>query len=403
MSSETARGAQWRQPTILLFVLSAGMAVSSATFSALFNNFAFEQAGFTGVEIGGLATVREIPGLLAFTVIYVLLVIREQRLAFLGLIVMGFGTALVGLFPSLVGIYVTTLIASIGFHYFEALRQSLTLQWVDKERAPHVMGQIIAVGSFASLAVFGVIYLVLDLTGLGMTYIFLLGGGLTAAIALVAWTLYPSFEGKVRQRRHLVLRRRYWLFYALTFLGGARRQIMTVFAAFLMVEKFGFDAASVTLMLLANFAINVFLAPKIGKLIGRWGERRALILEYCGLIAVFVAYAFVETAWIAVGLFILDHVFFAMAIAIKTYFQKIADPADIANTAGVSSTINHIAAVVLPAILGIVWMFSPSLVFLVGAGFAALSLGCALLIPANPMPGNEVVFARLRVAGSPAE
>ena len=51
-----------------------------------------------------------------------------------------------------------------------------------------------------------------------------------------------------------------------------------------------------------------------------------------------------------VALFILDHVFFAMAIAIKIYFQKIADPADMAKLAGVNSTINHLAAVFRPPV-----------------------------------------------------
>ena len=265
------------------------------------------------------------------------------------------------------------------------------------------MGQLIAVGSFASLASFGAVYVLLEAAALDMTTIFFIGGGLTAALALAAGAMFPDFQGGAPQRRHIVLRRRYWLFYALTFLGGARRQIVMVFAAFLMVERFGFRAEDVTLMLLANFAITVAVAPRIGKLIARWGERRALMLEYVGLIGVFTAYAFVEQAWIAVGLFILDHVFFSMAIAIKTYFQKIADPADMANTAGVSFTINHLAAVFLPAVLGLVWLTSPSTVFLIGTGFAVISLVCASLIPRTPEPGNEVVFGSSGARAAAAE
>ncbi len=384
--------AEWRRPAMLLFLLTAGMGVSTATFMALFNNYAFERAAFTGVEIGVLHTLREVPGLLAFTVIFVLLVIREQRLAVVSLVLLGVGTALIGLFPNVAGIYAMAVLGSIGFHYFEALRQSLVLQWIDKERTPHVMGQLIAVGSFASLATYGGVYVLLEAAAFDMTTIFLVGGGLAAALALAAGAIFPDFQGGVVQRRHIVLRRRYWLFYALTFLSGARRQIVMVFAAFLMVERFSFGAEDVTLMLLANYAINIVVAPRIGKLITRWGERRALMLEYVGLIGVFTAYAFVEQAGIAVGLFILDHVFFSMAIAIKTYFQKIADPADMANTAGVSSTINHLAAVFLPAVLGLVWVTSPSTVFLIGTGFAVTSLIAASLIPRTPEPGNEVVF-----------
>ena len=96
----------------------------------------------------------------------------------------------------------------------------------------------------------------------------------------------------------------------------------------------------------------------------------------------------------AAGLYILDHMFFALAIAIKTYFQKIADPADIASTAGVSFTINHIAAVVIPAILGVIWITSPTAVFLVGTAFAVCSLVLSQNVPTAPQEGNEVVYGQ---------
>jgi hypothetical protein len=95
-------------------------------------------------------------------------------------------------------------------------------------------------------------------------------------------------------------------------------------------------------------------------------------------------------AWVAALLYICDHILFAMAIAIKSYFQKIADPADIASTAGVSFTINHTAAVVIPVTFGIIWLYSPRFVFLAGTAMAAVSLLLAMLIPNNPAEGNEV-------------
>jgi predicted MFS family arabinose efflux permease len=140
-------------------------------------------------------------------------------------------------------------------------------------------------------------------------------------------------------------------------------------------------------------ALNTLAGPAIGRAIARWGDRRALTSEYLGLCVVFTAYAFVETAWIAVVLYLLDHLFFAMSIAIRTYFQKIADPAEIAPTAGVAFTINHIAAVLLPAPLGLLWLVSPASVFLLGAGLALASLACVRLIPADPRPGQEWIFS----------
>ena len=196
----------------------------------------------------------------------------------------------------------------------------------------------------------------------------------------------------MRQRRQLILRKRYWLYYALTFLSEARRQIFIVFAEFLMVEKFGYSVAAISVLFLVNATLNMLFAARIGRVIGRVGERTALIFEYIGLVGVFVAYAFVNNAHLAAGLYIVDHFFFALAIAIKTYFQKIADPTDIGSSAGVSFTINHIAAVVLPAALGVLWLSSPAAVFLVGAGLAGLSLLLSLNIPTHPAQNNEAML-----------
>ena len=117
----------------------------------------------------------------------------------------------------------------------------------------------------------------------------------------------------------------------------------------------------VTLLFLINYAFNWLFAEKIGTLISRIGERAALTIEYVGLIGVFTAYAFVENAYLAAGLYVVDHMFFALAIAMNTYFQKIASPEDIASSAGVSFTINHIAAVVIPVLFGLLWLQSPAL------------------------------------------
>ena len=133
----------------------------------------------------------------------------------------------------------------------------------------------------------------------------------------------------------------------------------------------------------------------------RFGERKALVVEYVGLIGVFVCYAFVTNATLAASLYVIDHAFFAIAIAIRTYFQKIADPADIAPTAGVAFTINHIAAVFIPVIFGFVWLVSPTAVFLAGAAMAFVSLVLATLIPNRPDDGLRSGFLVSQALAAP--
>ena len=394
------RGSGWRRPEILLIVMAAAMPLSFFVWQALLNNFAVERAAFTGREIGILQSLREIPGFLAFTVIFALMFVREQKLALLSLVLLGGGVALTGFFPSVMGLYLTTVLMSVGFHYSETIQQSLALQWLPKSEAPRLLGRLISVRSFAALGAFAMVWLMLELAGADYRTIYVIGGGIAVAVAVFCLFAFPDFGANHEQHKKIVLKRRYWLFYALTFMAGARRQIFVVFAGFMMVEKFGYSAASLTLLMLVNYVFNVFFAQAIGGLIGRWGERRAMVFEYCGLIGVFTAYAFVQNATIAAGLYIIDHLFFALAIAIRSYFQKIADPADIAASSGVSFTINHIAAIVLPVVLGMVWMISPQAVFLTGAGLAVASLLLSLNVPRDPAPGREAVIGAAALPAS---
>lgn len=381
--------AHWRNPKTFLILISIVVPIAFSAWSALLNNFVIEKAAFTGADIGLLQSVREIPGFLAFTAVFVLLFLREQKFMILSLVMLAAGVAITGFFPSVYGLLCTTLLMSTGFHYFETLKQSLSLQWFTKEEAPEMLGKLISVGALASLCTYGALWVLLEVIQLEFKWIYLIAGSVALGIIIFMWLAFPEFKSETPQTKKLVLRKRYWLYYALTFMSGARRQIFTVFAGFLMVEKFGYSAADITLLFLANYAFNWLFAKKIGRWIGVVGERKALMFEYGGLICVFVGYAVVQTAEVAAALYIIDHLFFALALAIKTYFQKIADPADMASTAGVAFTINHIAAVIIPVSFGLVWLVSPAAVFYVGAGMALLSLILSLNIPQAPTEGNE--------------
>ena len=248
-----------------------------------------------------------------------------------------------------------------------------------------------------SLLSYGLLVATWDVFDLTYNTVYLISGGACVLIAVYCMVAFPQFEGEPQVKK-MVLKRRYWLYYALQFMSGARRQIFLVFAAFMMVERFGFEVHEVTALFLINFVANMLVAPVMGRALGHWGERNILVFEYTGLIAVFLAYGGIYFfGWgvvLAATLYVLDHMFFALAFALKTYFQKIADPEDIAPTAAVAFTINHIAAVFLPAMLGYLWIVSPGGVFGLAAGMAAVSLALALMIPRHPEKGRETVFAR---------
>jgi hypothetical protein len=386
-------------PATFLMVLAFLNWLGYASWSALLNNFAKEAAGFTGQDIGILQSVREIPGFLAFTAIILFWIMREQVLAYLSLLTLGLGVALTGYFPSLGGLLLTTMIMSLGFHYYETAQQSLQLQLLPKSEAPRLLGKIAGASAVAQLIAFGSIALIWRLWQPSYSHIFLGAGLVTMALTAAAMLLFPRFQGTVAQNKGFVLRKRYWLYYALTFMSGARRQIFMAFGGFLLVERFGYDVTATASLLLVTYGINMFAGPLLGHLVGKVGERATIQLENISLIAVFVGYALAShgqfgTAGglVAGALFVIDGVFFTLVLAQRTYFQKIADPADIAPTSAVAFTINHIAAVFLPVTFGLIWLRDPALVFYIGAAVASVSLSLSLLVPRHPAPGHETTL-----------
>lgn len=404
MTVASSRIAALRQnPVALLMVMAAINYVGFASWSALLNNFAKESVAFSGRDMGLLQSIREIPGFLAFTAAAWILIMREQTLAYASLVVLGVGIALTGYFPTIIGLWMTTFIMSVGFHYYETMAQSLTLQIVPKAQAPRVLGRIGSAQAISQLSAFGVIMLAWTLFNPSYEALFLVSGLVVVCAGVATALFFPRFNGPVVQRKGLVLRQRYWLYYALTFMVGARRQIFMAFGGFLLVEKFGFGVSKMALLLLITYAINTIAAPRLGGAIARFGERRTVMFENISLIIVFLGYAVTDNPVLAAFFFITDGVFFTLTIAQRTYFQKIADPADIAPTAGVAFTINHIAAVFIPAVFGFIWLWNPSAVFAIGCGIASVSLLLAFLIPDDPAPGNETTFEARGNAVQPAQ
>jgi hypothetical protein len=384
MPMETVR----RSPMFrYLMVLTVASTVGLQAWRTLFDNFAVHVAGLGGGHVGVIQSVREIPGLLTFLVVYVLFLLREHRLSALSILLLGAGVGLTGLFPSYAGLLATTLLMSLGFHYYETTNQSLTLQYFDRDASPWVFGKQRSAAAAANIGVGGAIFLLAAV--LEYREIYLLVAAVLAGAAAWAFAQDPSDGTLVPQHRRMIFRRRYGLFYFLTFMAGARRQIFIAFAVFLLVQRFHFTVQEITLLFLANNVVNFFLSPRIGRAIIRFGERKVLTLEYASLVLIFLAYAAVESRAAAAALYILDHIFFNFAIAIRTYFQKVADPADIAPSMAVSFAINHIAAVALPALGGLLWLVDYRIPFLAGAALAAGSLAAVQWIrtPAGPPAG----------------
>jgi hypothetical protein len=379
-----------------LAIMTAASMVGLQGYTILFNNYAVEVINLDGNGVGLIQSVREIPGLLALLAVFLMLIIKEHRLAALSIVLLGCGVGITGLLPTFGGLIFTTLVMSFGFHYYETSNQSLTLQYFASGVSPIVFGRLrslAAASSIASGVLIWVLGLFLDYRGT-----FLIIGGLVFLAGIWGMSQDPTHISVPPQRQRMFLKQKYLLYYILTFLSGARRQIFMVFSIFLLVKVFHFSVRDMTLLFIVNNTIAWALNPLIGKAIVKFGERRISSVEYAGVIVIFLVYAFTTSKELASAAYILDNILFNFAVAIRTYFQKIAEPQDIASSMAVGFTINHIAAVFLPALGGYFWMINYRIPFLAGAALGVVSLIAAQFMRSHHDPGQPTVLPVYTVA-----
>lgn len=362
--------------TLLVVVATVG----HQAWRTLLNNFAVDQIGLSGLQMGLVQSLREVPGFLTFLIVYVLLIFKEHRLSAYSVILFGAGIIMTGLFPSFQGLLFTTFLMSLGFHYFETTRQSLVLQYFNKKQSPLVLAKWRSLSAIANIGIGAAIWILFRFTDIPMALVYMVLGILIIGFGVYSIFKDPADKELPVQHKKIIIRKKYWLFYALNFLSGARRQIFVVFAVFMLVQKYNFTVWEISALFVLNNLITWLVSPLIGKAINRFGERKMLSLEYIFLVIIFLGYAVFEFKWIAAGLYVIDHIFFNFSIGIHTFFQKTADPKDIAPSMAVSFSINHISAVIIPAIGGMLWMLNWQIPFIFGSVLAVVSLILVQLI-----------------------
>lgn len=372
-----------------LAIMTAASMIGLQGYSILFNNYAVEVIKLDGNGVGIIQSVREVPGFLALLAVFLIMIIKEHRLAALSIVLLGLGTGITGMMPTYGGLIFTTLVMSFGFHYYETTNQSLTLQYFSKDTTPIVMGRLRSLAAASSIAS-GILIWVLIMF-LDYRETFMVIGGLVVMAGIWGLLQDPTHKNLPPQRQKMVLKKKYLLYYILTFLSGARRQIFMVFSIFLLVKYFHFSVQEMTILFIVNNTIAWILNPLIGKAIVKFGERWISSIEYVGVIIIFIVYAYTTSKAIAAGMYILDNILFNFSVAIRTYFQKIADPKDISASMAVGFTINHIAAVFLPALGGYLWMINYRIPFIAGAGIGVVSLFAAQFMRSSHKAGEDVL------------
>ncbi len=342
----------------------------------LFNNYAVETIGAEGFDIGLIQSVREVPGLLGFLIAFIVLVINKVKLSHLCVIVLGSGIILVGMSDDTASLTLSTMLMSFGFHYFMTTNKSIIFSVLPYDDAATTISKFAANSQLAGVVANVVIFLAFFLPkqyGWFMKYEYILYSVGIFILAIGSIVMFRSRKLSVKTtHKKVVYRKEYWLFYTLMFLGGTRRHIFTTFAIFLLVKNFNVNIEYIAILIFINNLIGTYIFKYYGNIIRKFGERKVLATVFFSLIFIFSGYATLNFLPILYVLFVIDHLLFGFNMAINTYLKKIARPEDIIPNTSAGDTINHISAVVIPLIGGLVWDTIGFQVIFIFGGFVAL-------------------------------
>lgn len=377
-ASAAATAAMRRRGIVFLCMATACVGVAMAMQMGLNENFVWGELHVTGLQRGLLETFRETCGITALGVLMLLAGLVEPLVAAVVLVVFGAGLAAYGLVPDYFWLIVTSLVWSQGLHVWMPLPGSMCMGLAEPGQVGRRMGQLQSAGALG-MGVGLAAALAATLLKVPIRPLYFVGG----AAALLAAAACLGIPRKIKTPGpRLVFRRKYGLYYLLSFLEGWRKQIFLTFAGYLLVRKYGTPLEVILGLWIAIQVAGWLASPWVGRLIDRVGERRVLTIYYLSLIPVFAGYALVPVPAILYALFVADSVFFIFAMALTTYVNRIAPKEEHTATLSMGVAMNHAAAVTMPLLGGLLWQYADyRLVFAVGAAAVGASVLAALRMP----------------------
>ncbi|MBC7319909.1 MFS transporter [bacterium] len=357
--------------SISVFLLNLSMGLHTSVF----NNFAAQEMKLRPDQLGILEAFRETPGLLIAFISAIFSFMRKQYLAGLSFILSGIGFSLYFRVTDLFGLIYAGFIWSLGLHLWMTLSPVFTLSFAEERGKGRRLGQINSVTAFASLTAMSFVFL----TGRFISFrtYYLIAGILPLIGALLVLKIPYKTKAEI-DPPPLVFRKEYMLYYVLNFLEGSRRQVFATFALFVLTKVYKVPIQHISLLLIINSIMNMIVAPRAGRLIDKLGERSILLFSYTGALLIFIGYALTKSVLALSILYCLDNISINFSLALTTYIDKISRPNDLSPNISMGVTVNHIAAVTMPIVGGILWeRFNYQIMFLLGALIVLISITMA--------------------------
>ena len=340
----------WSRDVLLLTLTVFLVRFGQGIHGGISTNFFVNDIGLGGDRILWLAGIREIPGLSLVFLAALVMHLPQSRRAFFSLLLMGLGYGCYAFVRSFGSLIAMAIIASIGFHNWLPLQSSIAMGLVEKNQSGRVLGRMNSSGALASIG--GMLVIVLLTKRFGLRPFFIVGGVLMISSAFVVARLPKNIGADSATAQRIIFRKRYWLYYILTFFEGSRTQVFHTFGAWVLVDRYGLDARMMSLVLILSGIVNFLISPYMGKWIDRFGENRSLSISYFALALSFIGFATLRNAVALSALFIAIRLLVLTRIGLHSYVNRIAPPEDLSPTLTAGVSINHITSVGMSLVAG---------------------------------------------------
>ncbi|HDQ73284.1 MAG TPA: MFS transporter [Chloroflexi bacterium] len=312
-------------------------------------NFFVETLGLSNNQILWLEGIREVPGL---ALIFLAAFTMHLPLAWQGvisLLLMGVGYALQVFVGSYTGLLAMAIIASFGFHLWVPLNHAIGMSLSGKKNTGRILGVLASVGSLAGIvgmAALSLLSKILEALPLGAY--FLIGGAFIVFSALFVAKLPMDLGATEVKPARILVKRRYWLYYVLIFLSGARKLVLGSFVTLVLVQNYDMHVWEVSTLMLVSGVLNLLVSPVMGALIDFSGERLTTTASYVILALCCVGYATVSNLWVLLVLWTLIKLVMPLGMGLSTYVYRTAPPEELTPTLTAGVTFDHISSVGVP-------------------------------------------------------
>ncbi len=366
----------------LFLIVGLLSGIAGGINTTVFNNFLSDVYKLSAEARGFVEFPRELPGALIVIVLGLLSFMGDIRMAAVGMIAAALGMLGLGMFsPTFATMLVWMMMLSLGTHIFLPLAPGIGMTLSHEKEYGVRLGRFNAYNLAATIIGYAIVWL--GFKYLGLTY------QLAFIIAALFYVLSAFFLGFMNPQRpklkpvRFLFRKNYRLYYCLSIVNGARKQIFLTFAPWVLIQAYHVTPPIFALLGVIISVVSILTRTAVGNAIDIKGERFVLSIEAVFLLLICLGYAFAADLFgpaiavvIIAACYIIDNSMSAVEMARSTYVRKIAvDSNDVIPTLSAGTSLDHVVAMTIPFFGGILWAaLGYKYVFLAAAVIALLNL-----------------------------